>query len=265
MVNPLSGSVGYNGMSFVPPSLVLVQIGQYTDSMYPKVDSTMPKHERAYTFQVMCSAFELLPVVAQLVLDALGTQLNCSAVVKGLMFDWRSRFDDNWYDFKNLTIQSYHNSAGARINNTATAANPSILLPVQNGAVAGYRKDNVRFVRVLCLLDFATLFTIANPGPTVLHTSFYIERPQATQMTINTNGVNYNLTTWLGAVDLSTLSCDDLRTLVLKPCPKRGGHRLHEGGRGYLRADHQARLQADLPRNLYPALPGVQRPTPHGS
>ena len=132
----------------------------------------------------------------------------------------------------------------------------------------------MHFVHVLCLLDFATLFTIANPGPTVLHTSFYIELPQAMQMMINTNGVNYNLATWLGAADLSTLSCDDLRTLVLKPCLQDGPITLAENNFNLteanidstkVRKDIQARLQADLPRNLYPALPGVQQPTPHGS
>jgi hypothetical protein len=169
-------------MSFVPCDIVPVQIGWYTVTVYPKVDSAMPVHERAHAFQVARRKFELLPINARLVLDALSTQLNCSAIIEGLTFNWRSCFDDNWCGFSNLTIQSYHNSAGAKMNNTTTAANPSILLPVQNGAVAGCLKDNVRFVHVLCLLDFSNLFTIPNPGPTVLHVSFYIELPQSMQV-----------------------------------------------------------------------------------
>ena len=55
-----------------------------------------------------------------------------------------------------------------------------------------------------------------------LRTSFYIELPQAKQMMINVDGINYNLTTWLGVADLSTLSRDDLRTLVLEPCLQDG-------------------------------------------
>ena len=107
-----------------------------------------------------------------------------------------------------------------------------------------------------------------------LRTSFYIELPQAKQMMINVDGINYNLTTWLGVADLSTLSRDDLRTLVLEPCLQDGPIALAENNFNLteanidstkVREDIQARLQADLPRNLYPALPGVQRPTPHGS
>ena len=90
MVNLLSGSVRYNGVSFVPHDLVLIQIGQNTATVHPKIDSTMPKHERAHTFQVVRSVFQLLPVNARLVLDALCTPLNCSVIVEGLMFGWRS-------------------------------------------------------------------------------------------------------------------------------------------------------------------------------
>jgi hypothetical protein len=179
---PPSGSIGYNRMSFVPRDLVPVQLGWYTATVYPKVDSAMPVHECAHTFQVACSAFKLLPINAHLVLHALSMQLNCSAIVKGLMFNWHSRFDDNWCNFSNLTIESYHNSAGVKMNNTTTTANPSILLPVQNGAMACCHKDDVPFVRVLCSLDFSNLFTIPNPGLTVLHASFYIKLPQSTQV-----------------------------------------------------------------------------------
>jgi hypothetical protein len=64
------------------------------------------------------------------------------------MFDWQNWSDENWFDFCHLVIQSFHNSAGAQINNTTTDVNPSILLPVQNGPVAACRKPNVCFVRV---------------------------------------------------------------------------------------------------------------------
>jgi hypothetical protein len=83
---PPSGSIGYNGMSFVPHDLVPVQIGWYTATVYPKVDSAMPVHERAHAFQVARSTFELLPINARLVLDALGMHLNCSAIIEGLTF-----------------------------------------------------------------------------------------------------------------------------------------------------------------------------------
>ena len=217
-----SGSVGSDGTSFVPRDLVSIQVGHYSANVYPKIDATMPIFERAHAFQVARSAIELLPIDTSVLLDALGTQLNCSAIVDGLMFDWRSRFDDHWADFTHLSIQSFHNSAGAKINDTCTAANPSILLPVQNGNVANCRKEDVRFVRVVCSLDFSSLFTIPNPGPAVLRVSFYVELPQTTVAMTRAGGAAYNLTTWHGAGDLSTLSRADLRSLILDPCLQDG-------------------------------------------
>jgi hypothetical protein len=52
------------------------------------------------------------------------------------------------------------------INNTTTATNPTILMPVQNDALAACRKLDIRFVRIQCSIDFALLVTIPNPGPT---------------------------------------------------------------------------------------------------
>ena len=124
-----------SGMSFVPLDLVSIQVGRYSANVYPKIDATMPIFERAHAFQVARSAIKLIPVDTRVLFNALGTQLNCSAIVNGLMFDWRSRFDDHWGDFTHLTIQSLHNSAGTKINNTTIAGNPNIPLPVQNGAV----------------------------------------------------------------------------------------------------------------------------------
>ena len=50
------------GMSFVPRNLVLIQVGCYSANVYPKINATMPIFERAHTFQVACSAIELIPV-----------------------------------------------------------------------------------------------------------------------------------------------------------------------------------------------------------
>ena len=112
-------------MAFVPRNLVMIQVGQYSAAVCPKVESSMPVYERAHVFQVACTALEPLPVDTRLILDALGVQLNCSAIVDGLIFDWKNRFDEHWCSLANLTIQSFHNSAGAVINNITIAAEPT--------------------------------------------------------------------------------------------------------------------------------------------
>ena len=209
-------------MSFAPRQLVTIKIGAVTVSVYPVIDSAMPIYERAHAFQVIKNATENLPVDMRLILDAVGTQLNCSAIVDGLLYDWRAMFDDAWFDFANLSIVSFHDSAGAQINNTTVAGNPGLLLPVQDGPIAACRQQDVRFVRVSCTIDFAPLFTIANPGPTILRVGYYIELPQTTVNMLNGHGAAYNLTTWHGAADLSLLPRDQVRTLILDRCLQDG-------------------------------------------
>ncbi len=100
-------------------------------------------------------------------LDALGHQLNLSATVEGIINNWLRYFYDRWSDFSILQILSFHNTRGDKVNDTTTAADPSILLPVINSALNTCRK-NVKFVRVQLSANFVDLVTIANPGPTML-------------------------------------------------------------------------------------------------
>jgi hypothetical protein len=171
---------------------------------------------------VIKSTLELLPVDTRLILDAIGLQLNCSAVVKGLMFDWRNKFDTCWLNFSNLAILSFHDSTGAIINNTTLAGNLSILLPVVDGAFATCPKEGVRFVRVNCTVDFASLIFIPNYGTLILHVGFHIKLLHSMVVMVNGAGANYNLTTWHGVADLCTLSPVQVHASILDPC-------LHDG------------------------------------
>ena len=104
---------------------------------------------------------------------------------------------------------------GNIINNTATAADASILLPVQNGAAAACRSSGVKFVRVQLALDYADLNRI-DPAPNcVLHGEYYIQLPQDTVDLVNAAGTAYRLTTFNGPADLRTLTMDDVRLLIL--------------------------------------------------
>ena len=104
---------------------------------------------------------------------------------------------------------------GNIINNTATAADASILLPVQNGAAAACRSSGVKFVRVQLALDFADLNRI-DPAPNcVLRGEYYIQLPQDTVDLVNAAGTAYRLTTFNGPADLRTLTMDDVRLLIL--------------------------------------------------
>ena len=201
--------------------LVPTQVGRQTVNLYPWKVGQRPE-ESAHAFHVNMNALNLLPIETRLILDALGRSLNCSAVAEGLMFDWTNHFDSAWFNFANLSILSFHGSDGCPITNTTVAGDPTILLPVQNGAVAGCRQGDVRFVRVDCSINFTPLITIPGYGTSVLRASFYMELPQTTVVMQNGNGVDYNLTTWHGASNLRTLTPDQVRAQILEPCLHTG-------------------------------------------
>ncbi len=67
-------------------------------------------------------------------------------------------------DFAHLTILLFHTSNGDHINTTTTATNPQVLLPIINGPVGNCYNQDVRFIRVQCILNFTPLTTI-NPYP----------------------------------------------------------------------------------------------------
>ena len=122
------------GTSFAPKTLVPVSVGRTTVNLYPVVDTTMQVHERAHAFQINKTALASQAIELRVMLDALGAQLNLSASVEGMIEEWLRLFQDSWFDFSLLQILSFHNDAGGQVNDTTTAADPAILLPLKEQA-----------------------------------------------------------------------------------------------------------------------------------
>jgi len=116
-----------------------------TVKLYPLVDSTMKPTERAHAFQINKTALTAPGIDRRVMLDTLGAQLNLSAIVDDVLGDWTRHFQCALCNFDNLTILSFHNDAGAQVNDT-TAADSAVLLPVVDGPVADCRKKNIQFV-----------------------------------------------------------------------------------------------------------------------
>jgi hypothetical protein len=110
-------------------------------------------------------------------LDVLGAQLNLSAIVESVLDNWTRHFHCNWCNFVNLLILLFHDNAGNEVNNTTTANNSAVLLPVIDGPLASCRKQ-VCFVRVKLNLNFSSLVSQGIQGVTVLRVEYYIELPQ---------------------------------------------------------------------------------------
>ncbi len=141
------------------------------------------------------------------------------------MLSRRGLFHTTWSNFQNLAIVSFHDPAGAVINNTTVARNPALLLQIISGPVVQCCQQNVHFVHVTCTIDFTGLVTV--PNLMTLRIGFYIKLLQITITMVNGNNVAYNLTTWLGVADLSTLTSAEVRAQIFEPCLQEWPIALH--------------------------------------
>ena len=199
-----------SGGPFIPRALVPVNVGRSTVNLYPIIDPSMATHERAHAYHINKTALSSQNIDLRVQLDALGHQLNLSAMVEGVINDWLRYFYDRWCDFFKLQILSFHNTKGDEVNDTTNTTDSSILLPVIDGAYGTCCK-NVRFVRVQLSVNFVDLVTAMNPGPTTLRIEYFIELPQTTRQMTNGAGTVYNLTTFHGASELHTLDAQGVQ------------------------------------------------------
>jgi hypothetical protein len=183
-------------------------------NLYPVVYTAMQVHEHAHAFQINKTALSSQAIELRVMLDALGAQLNLSASVEGLIEEWLQFFQDSWFDFSLLQILSFHNDAGGQVNDTTTAADPAILLPLQDGPIADCPKP-IKFVGVQLNLNYAMLANENPPGPTVFRAMYYIELPLTLHALTNGGGGQYSITTFVGPSDLCTLSPQDVRAQIL--------------------------------------------------
>ena len=98
-----------------------------------------------------------------MMLDTLGAQLNLSAIVDSVLGNWHRLFWHNWSNFAKLIILMFHNKAVKQVDNTTTATNLAILLPVQDRPIPNCQKKHIRFVQVQLNLNFASLVTLDPP------------------------------------------------------------------------------------------------------
>ena len=152
-----------HGTPFVPRALVPIAASHTTVNPYTIIDPYMHVEERAHAYQINKTALASTPVNLRVWLDVLGQRLNLAATVDSVRDDWLCFVHNSWCDFSRLTILSFHNNAGDQINNTTTAANMAILLPVINDIIQNCRRPNIKFVRVQINLDFCSLVSRYSP------------------------------------------------------------------------------------------------------
>ena len=175
----------------------------------------MSDPEKALAYQQNHTALATADLDQRVRILALTECLDLMLTAEASLSDWERRLARNWYNFAHLTIISWHDGRGRVINNTTVADNPAVLLPIQNGNIADCHAEGVTFVRVSLALDFSDLSIIDPPPTCVLRGTYYIELPQGTVPMTNGAGNAYNLTTYLGPADLTTLSSEDVKRDIL--------------------------------------------------
>jgi hypothetical protein len=163
---------------FIPQDFIKICVGTVTAKVYPKILPAMAVFGHAHAFQVNKTALTNLQANLHLVFDAFGGQLNTTSTVDNVYSDWKRFFNEHWHNSNNLTILSFHNSAGNQIRDTTLTGNPQVLLPIHDGNLVNCHSQDVCFVCVKCTLDFTSRqHMVCNPTPLILYVSYYFELP----------------------------------------------------------------------------------------
>ena len=168
-------------MQFIHHLLVQMKIGGISISLYPMLNASMLAAKRENGFHVNKNNLLAANLTPRQVLNALGQETGQGTVVDSKIARFLHHFNDHWHNFWNLTILSWHNSAGTCMTTTTTAANASILLPIQNGLLNTCWKQDVRFFQVQVSVNYS--YSICGVSP--LRLDFYIELPQGTSAMTN--------------------------------------------------------------------------------
>ncbi len=215
MSSPTILAIRSSSTRFAPQKSKIVSICKTSVTLYPKVNASMSDPEKAMVFQQNKTALASADLNQKERILALADRLDLMLTAESSLADWERKLRNNWANFANLSILSWHGANGNIINNTVAAADASILLPVQNGAANACHAPGVKFVRVQLALNYADLNNI-DPAPNcVLRGEYYIQLLQDTVKLVNAAGNAYRLTTFNGNSDLHTLSMEDVKRDIL--------------------------------------------------
>ena len=121
--------------TFTPRKPEIVSIGKTSVLLYPKIVASMSDPEKAMVFQQNKTALASAELDQKARILALADRLDLMLTAESSLADWERKLRRNWANFANLSILSWHSRNGNLINNTVTAVDASILLPVQNGVM----------------------------------------------------------------------------------------------------------------------------------
>ena len=167
MSSPTILAIHSSYTQFAPRKPKIVSIGKTSVLLYPKVNASMSDLEKAMAFQQNKTALTSADLNQKERILTLADCLDLMLTAESSLADWERKLRHNWANFVNLSILSWHSANSSIINTTATIADASILLPVQNGPANACRTSGMKFVRVQLTLDYANLKR-TDPAPNTM-------------------------------------------------------------------------------------------------
>jgi hypothetical protein len=228
MSSPTVLAIRSSSTRFTPCPQEIIHIGKTSVSLYPKVDASMSDPEKVMAFQQNKTALVLADLDQQERILSLADRLDLMLTAEAALADWGRKLNRNWANFNNLTILSWHAANGNIISNTATVADPAVLLPVQSGPANQCRGSGVKFVWVQLALNYDDLNRIDPPPNTTLQGEYYIQLPQGSVDLTTAAGNPYRLTTFIRVADLRTLSVAEVERDILGATHQDGPYDLLE-------------------------------------
>jgi hypothetical protein len=126
MSSPTVLAICSSSTRFAPRKSEIMSICKTSVTLYPKVNASMSDPEKAMAFEQNKTALASVDLDQKERILALADRLDLMLTAESSLADWERKLHNNWANFANLSILSWHGANGNIINNTATAADASI-------------------------------------------------------------------------------------------------------------------------------------------
>jgi hypothetical protein len=204
---------------FIPKKLENVKYEGKTIQAYPVIGHDDPAPERVYALLCNRNSAEQKLLGPSEVINFAASRCNLDAHARVLTSQWTSRFNASWNDPSLLTVLSYHDSLGARINDAIDPAT-GVLRTIDDGPVDSRRPANIRFAQVRLTLDYSDLHH--SNTPTSVHLDYFIPLPVGVIIFRNGAGAETQRFTCNIPGDPFALSTDEFKDQVLTPVGVNG-------------------------------------------
>ena len=199
---------------WLPEKLVNVKYRDSHFKAYREIDTSAIPQELNYAMFMNKRLAESQYFDSIQVLDFIAGRCGAENNARIAISQWTSRLTTMWCDPTQLTVISYHNSAGVVIDN-AIDDTTGQLKPIDDGTVDSRRPEDVAFAKVRLTIDYQDLHY--KNEECKYSCNYFIPLPIGEIIFLNTAGNPVTRTTCTIAGDPFSLTADEFQAQVIKP------------------------------------------------